>query len=196
MNPKITPSQTKALAIGLVFMFIFFALIYALLIEPAMSLYRTNDETIAELRTRLSRYQHVATGLEVLEKELEQLSRDQSVNNYYLKSKSATLASAELQAHVKNVIDDADGRLVSTQPLAENDRDSSRRVKIQVRMAGDIETVRRVFYKLEFGTPGLLVDEVSMVHTVSSRRRPAATEAAGALDVRFNLTGFMRGVAS
>lgn len=195
MKLDITASQTRALAVGLVFMVIFFALIYALILQPAISHYRNNDETITELRARLSRYQHVADGLEVLKKELEKLSRDQSVNNYYLKSRSATLASAELQAHVKSVIDGEDGRLVSTQPLAENDRDSSRRVKIQVRMAGDIETVQRVLYKLEFGTPGLKIDEVSMVQAVRSRRRQAATEDAGSLDVRFNLTGFMRGVA-
>jgi hypothetical protein len=196
MKSQLTPSQSKALAVGLFFMVVVVALIYALLLEPAMSLYQTNNKTIDELSSRLNRYQYVAAGVEVLKKELGELSQNEAAKDYYLTSKTAALASAELQAHVKNVIDDVDGRLVSTQPLAENDRSLSRLVKIQVRMAGDIETVQKALYRLEFGNPGLLIDEVSIARMVRSRRRPTSTQPVGSLDVRFNLTGFMQGAAS
>lgn len=196
MNPQLTPSQNKALAVGLFFILIVVALIYVLLLQPAISHYRINNETIDELRSRLSRYQQVAAGLEALQKELGELNRNQAANDYYLTSKTAALASAELQTHVKNVIDDADGSLVSTQPLVENDRALSRRVRIQVRMAGDIGTVQKVLYQLEFGNPGLLIGEVSLAQIVRSRRRPTTTQPPGSLDVRFNLTGFMRGDTS
>jgi hypothetical protein len=197
MNLQITPSQTKALLIGMVFIVILVALVYSLFLEPAISLYRNNDETIVGLSDRLGRYQQVAAGMEVLKKELNELNRNKSASDYYLKSHVLTLASAELQTYVKSVIDEVNGRLVSTQPFTENDRAASRLVKIQVRMTGDIETVQKVFYRLEFGKPGLLLNEVSIVKSRAGRqRRPLAAQQMDALDVRFNVTGFMRGAAS
>lgn len=186
------PAESRALALGLLVLVL--AGLYLLLVQPLVAAYRDNDERIGELALRQAHSQRLALEQPALEAEHARLLRSRPAGGYYLTSQSEALATAELQAYVKRLIESAGGGLVSIQPIAQSSADARRRVKAQVRMQGNIAAVRAVLHGLESGSPWLLVDEVDLMQgrAMGGRRVPGA-ETAGPLEVSFNLTGFMRG---
>ncbi len=198
MKLRFTASESRTIAIGLVFVFLL--ALYGVLVNPMVSLYQANHETIDDLQHRLSVYQRVASRRAALEEELKQLSLSQPANIYYLKNKTQALAAAELQAYVKQIIEQAQGRLISTQPLAASDAEGFREVKIRVRMRGNIDVVQKVLYELESGTPLLILNDVSFVQARRARRRARSRagviQVENPLEVYFDLSGLMRATAS
>ncbi|MFZ5465925.1 MAG: type II secretion system protein GspM [Pseudomonadota bacterium] len=190
MMRPLRPVESRALALGLLLAIL--AGVYAFAIDPVLALYRDNRDRIDELSLRLGQHQRLAAERPALEDEHARLSRSRPAGGYYLTSESEALAVAELQAYVKQVIESSGGGLVSIQPILSSAADTRGRVKAQIRMQGPIKAVRDVLYRLESGSPWLLVDEVELMQGRSDRRKVGAGQP-GTLDVRFNLTGFMRG---
>ncbi|TQV64826.1 MAG: hypothetical protein FNT29_03625 [Halothiobacillaceae bacterium] len=187
MRP-LRPVESRVLALGL--LLVALLAVYALLIGPPLGLYQENRERIEELALRLEHHQRLAAERPALEAEYARLSRSRPAGGYYLTSESEALAAAEMQAYVKQIIEAAGGGLVSTQPILASPADKRRRVKAQIRMQGNIRALHAVLYRLESGSPWLLMEEVEITGARVDRRRGGTPDT---LDVRLNLTGFMRG---
>lgn len=191
MMPRLRPMESRALAVGLLLAVL--ALAYAVLIQPVVETWRGQAERIETLGLRLAHDQRLAAERSVLEQEHALLSRQRPAGGYYLTSASEALAAAELQAYVKQLIEGAGGGLISVQPILPSPADTRRRVKAQVRIQGGISAVRAVLHGLQAGSPSLLVDEVEIMQGRPDRRTVSPDEAVGLLDMRFSLTGFMKG---
>lgn len=192
MKLRMTQAQSRMLAVGL--LLVVLLSIYAGLIRPAESLYHANDALIEELQQREFNYLRLTRRRDELEQKKTQLVGLQSAS-YYLKSDTETLAAADLQAFVKKLIERANGRLVSIQPLPTPRNGMIQEIKIQVRLQGGTETLRRVLYELETGTPLLLIRNLSIGQETAVRRRTVRSpdqETADTLNVSFDLVGFMR----
>lgn len=189
MKMQVSASQSKALALALAI--IFLGAVYGLLVAPMHSLYRANQERIEALMQRLGHYQRLAGERPALEAELKAWNHSQPGNALYLKSNTAALATAELQAHAKRIIEQAGGSFVSSQPLETEDGLPSRWVRVRVRMAGDMEAVQKVLYELGSGKPALLLDDL-MLQAYRLRRTPTGRQELQ-IDGGFNLAGLMGG---
>ena len=66
------------------------------------------------------------------------------------------------------------------------------RVTIKVRMRCELDDLSKVFYNLEGETPYVFVDNVSIYRQISRRRRGRETVQQRILDVRFDLSGYIR----
>jgi general secretion pathway protein M len=189
---RMTPVQSKTLA--LVLLFAVLLAIYAGIVSPAISLYRANDATIGQLQQRVFHYLQLTQRAKQLEDKKKHLLSLQSAN-YYLSSNTESLAAAEIQALIKKLTERANGRLVSTQPLPTPRNGLFQEIKIQVRLQGSSETLQTVLYELETGTPSLLIRNLSIGQEFRTRTRrsvDAVQQAADALNISFDLIGFMR----
>jgi general secretion pathway protein M len=67
------------------------------------------------------------------------------------------------------------------------------KVTVNVRMRCGIEDLKKVLYALETGVPMIIADEVTVIKP-RSRRRPTdqQQEAGTLLDIRFNMSGYLR----
>ena len=193
MTARLTPGQSRAAALLLLLLCLGAA--YVLLVAPTLAVYRTQAEEIDDLSHRLGHYQRLAGNRAALEQSLQQLKRSGPASGFYLQDRTTALAAAELQARVKGLIEHAGGGLVSTQPLVGTGVEAGREVQIRVRMRGGMDALREVLHALEYGTPLLLLDNVSIVKARRVRRR-AASDSQGPLQVNFDLTGFVQGGAS
>ena len=101
------------------------------------------------------------------------------------------MAAAALQERVKSVVTRSGGKLSSTQVLPADSEQGFKRIVVNVRMAVSIDALQRVLYELENDLPYLLTDNV-IVLSRGARKRRQPTTPVNALDVRFNLVGFMR----
>ncbi len=191
MMMPLTPIQSRVLAVGLLALVL--ALVGVLLVAPVIAQQHRYDERIAELGERLQRYLNVAQTQSATQNALNQIKRQGASTRYYLRSDDETLASAELQEHIKRVIDRSGGQLVSTQVLASQRTEHANVATVRVDMRGDIEALHKVLHGLETGRPMLLLDNVSIRrggHTFVTRARQAQPEVQ--LQISFEASGYMR----
>lgn len=196
---RLSRSQRRAVAVSLLLTVL--ALVGALGVWPAWTMYRDDRESISELRHALERFGRVARSGVQLRRQLEQLREDRTADQMLLAEATSTLAAATLQKRLKRIVQESGGRLTSTQALVAESREGFDRVGVNARMSVNISALQRVLYDLEARMPILLVDELVVLSRPvrrprRSRRRGGVPElppapAKALLDVRFRLTGFM-----
>ncbi len=166
--------------------------VYLLLMVPVQRYYEVNQRQLEQLSAQLDGYQRIANSRDQIEKLFKTIRPEESAQGYYLKGATQALASAELQAYVRTVIEASEGSLISTQPVVNGERDPERMVRVSVRMRGNIDTLSHVLFRIATGVPVLLTDEVLIRPDKSSLSRVDEVQTDDTLDVQFTLTGFVR----
>lgn len=178
------------LVIGLMALFAAFAL-------PAWSLNNHYDELIASMQNQLEIYRRVTTHSDQYQAEYQRLVRLQAQDRRYLRSDTESLATAELQQAVKQVIAGKNGEIISTQVTPSKDEEGFKRVAIRIRMKSTLEDMVKIFHAIESQKPYLFIDDVNVRSRQVSRRRMPANqdlqEALSQLEIDFQLAGYMRG---
>jgi general secretion pathway protein M len=187
MMVSLTPLQSRLLALTLLFLLL--AAVYLVLVNPLLSLRRHYEEVIEQSEDRLARYQRLIADKDDLKRRLDTLQSASSAQDFYLSNTAPTLAAAELQEHVKQVIDANRGTLLSTQIMPERPEGQLVRVTVKVAMRGAIETLQKVFHRLEGGRPFLFLDDV-FVRAYSLRRGNQMT--VSEMEIRFDVSGYIR----
>lgn len=191
MNWRLTPTHQRIAAVGL--LVVLLGLFYLVLVAPVVALYREYHDDIAAEEERVVRYERVAGKAKQIERQLAQIDRQISGQERgYLKGNTRSLAAAEMQDHVKRVVESNGGRLNSIQilPGKENEEEKSAPVSLKVQMTGSTETVQKVFYHLESGLPRLFLDQVYLRGRAGYQFRPGRPQA-DELDIRFTLQGYL-----
>ncbi len=169
---------------------------YLTLAQPVISAHQRYNERIGELLDRRAGYKKIASNRASLQKEFDRIKKQAAATQAgYLKSKTRTLAAAELQDRVKRVVESEGGHLISTQILQAEDESKNKntppRITIRIQMTGSVETVQKVFYTLESGQPRLFIDNaylrVKSPYLVGSNK-PQTDQ----LDIRFTLYSFLQ----
>jgi general secretion pathway protein M len=115
----------------------------------------------------------------------------------FLKADNPALAAAALQDRLKRLIARTGGTLKSVQVLAPEADGGYRRVSMDVMVTAEIGPLKDMLYDLETGVPYLFVDELDIrrlaVRVFTARGKADAAPAEEQVQVRFKLSGFMRG---
>ena len=198
MYDTLTPRRSKALALAILTLsalLILFTVFY-----PAWSLNRHYEERISEQQHQILLYQRLASQAERYQSEYSRLKRLRLSDRRYLQSETDSLAKAELQRRVKQVVSSGNGEILSTQVVHKGQQDGFSRVAIRVRMKITLQDSVTIFHKLENEKPYLFVDEVTIRSRPLARRRlPATAEILRALellDIDFRLVGYMKSLGS
>lgn len=191
---QLPPGQQRAAALGILALLLW--IVYLALAEPVWSAFADYDENIDQLQTRLRAYKKNAAELVPLQKQYEQLRRTLPNSQAgYLKGNRASLAAAEMQDLVKRIVAENGGHLTSSQTIPEQKSDKKSgepdRVTIKVQLSGSIQTVQKVFWTLESGSPTVFLDNVYIRSRTGYLARPGQ-KAVDQLDIRFDLYGFMK----
>jgi general secretion pathway protein M len=84
-------------------------------------------------------------------------------------------------------------QIVSRQPVRPRVQERFQKITVNVRMRCDAEDFLQILYQMETGTPLMLVDDLNIIRPRTRRRtRNAKTEVQGALDIRFNVSGYIK----
>lgn len=181
---------SRGVAVGLLLTII--VAIYLLLIVPLQTHYADNRQELDHIARQLAGYERIANSRNEIETIFEATHPQDDVLGYYLKGSTRALASAELQAYARSIIEASRGSLVSTQPIAKGERESERMVRVNVRMSGSTDTLLHVLYRISNGVPVLLTDEVLIRRNKSTLTRTDSGDNNDSLDVQFTLTGFVK----
>jgi general secretion pathway protein M len=152
---------------------------------------------ISQLSDQLGRFERVAAQREMYEAQLEQLRNRRSDANLFLEggdfNEAAAGMSERLGQMIRTQADDS-CQIVSRQPVRPRVEERFEKVTVNVRMRCRIEDLQKVLYTLESGVPLVIADEVTVIKPRTRRRssRNQPQTETSALDIRFNMSGYLR----
>jgi general secretion pathway protein M len=192
MFSNISKNSQRALALALLALLLL--VIVIALILPLRNAFSESDERIAELQFRLQKYSALASRQEQLRTELEALIQQDASGEDLLNGASTAIAGANLQALLKQVVQQADGRLESTQVLPEVIQGAMERIAIRAQFSGNTQTLQQVLHGIEFRKPLLFVEKME-IRTKRVRRSRLERQNPGSgqlLSVTVEVSGFRR----
>jgi general secretion pathway protein M len=189
---RLTRLQSR---IGALTVFISAASLLAwLIIYPLISEYRALGTSIEEKQFQAVQYQRLAANHDQLKSQLAQLRQRSRAKVFYVTGETPALASANMQQHLKRIIDGVGGELISTQLLPGDDSDKLSVAGLQVHLRADISTLVQILYRLENGQPMFFLNDVS-INARPLRSAAGSKLSADTLDVHFSLTGYLEEAA-
>lgn len=154
------------------------------------------NEEIGELTSQLARFQRVASQKEMVESQLKSLQGRRSESNLFLEEGDFNEAAAGMSERLNQMVStqaDESCQIVSRQPVRAREVEKFEKVTVNVRMRCSIEDLMGLLYSLETGVPMIIADEVTVIKPRARRRVDAkASGDSAALDVRFNMSGYLR----
>lgn len=152
---------------------------------------------ISDLSEQLGRFERVASQKDLYESMLQSLENRKSDENLFLEGGDFNEAAAEMSERLGQMIDiQAEGtcQIVSRQPVRPRVQERFEKVTVNVRMRCGIEDFEKILYSLETSVPMVIADEVTVIKPRARRRAgsTAATNENPALDIRFNMSGYLR----
>ena len=149
-----------------------------------------------DVREQQLRFRQTTAEKQAIQKRLTEVKAYEQGNQAFLAETDANAASAALIQRLKQAMsdhakDEKRCQTVSTQSYNGGEEELYKRVTVQARLRCNLEPLAAVLYDLENGKPYLFIDQV-MIYRQQSYTPPGAKVAAVPLDVRFNVSGYLR----
>jgi len=188
--------QRNSKATALMLLVIAILLVYLLFFHWFVLRHLEYAEEVGELRSQLNRFQTVAAQSESLQQQLSSIGSSQNDEGLFLKHPSFDEAAAAVSGSIGNMVRtqaDDSCQIVSRQPVRPRVQERFQRVTVNVRMRCDAEDFLQILYGMETSMPLMLVDNLNVIRPRTARRqRGQQTKAQGALDIRFNVSGYLK----
>jgi len=149
---------------------------------------------IEQQQERLQRTNAMLAQRPQLEKSINNIKQNDTINAYYLNQASPTLAATDLQQRVKAAVERNGGELTSVQILPVTTEGAFSKVAIRAQMTGDTEVLQKTFHALESNPPALFIDNIQIRARPIRQRRRSRTEQPTTqirLTTQFELAGYM-----
>jgi general secretion pathway protein M len=164
--------------------------------EPLWRTWRNNAQTVSDRRDAVARLRGLAASRAVYESALREADEDFDVSEALMESPSETLAAADLQQQVKDLVEASGGTLVSVQPTDPRPAGPFVRIGLSVRLITSTGALQQVLYKLESSLPVVVIDEMLLLARTATRGARQGQAPGDELDVRLQLAGFVSGAAA
>ena len=193
---QVIPDQKNAKSTAIMLLVIASLLVYLLVFHWFILRHGEYAEEIGDLRDQLNRFQTVASQREGLQADLGEIRSSQKDLDLFLEDPEFDQAAAAMSSSIGNMVRSQAGQscqIVSRQPVRPKVQERFQKVTVNVRMRCDAQDFLKILYAMETGTPLMLVDDLNIIRPRTRRRARGAEPAAqGALDVRFNVSGYLK----
>lgn len=156
---KLSPVQSRALAIGLLLGAVTLAL--GILLLPVILLHKHYSDAIASLDDRLDRYRRVAAQAPAYREALDAM-RLKNGRAFFLKNRAPNLAGAELQELVRGAIEGNGGRITTSQNPAPKDDGRFKQIIVNTQFFATTPNLQKILHALETQQPYLIVENISL----------------------------------
>jgi general secretion pathway protein M len=193
---QVIPDQRNSKTTAVMLLVIALLLVYLLVFHWFILRHGEYAEEIGDLRTQLARFQNVASQREELQKRLSQIRGSQKDLDLFLEGPEFDEAAAAMSGRIGEMVRtqaDESCQIVSRQPVRPRVQERFQKVTVNVRMRCDAEDFLQILYGMETGTPLMLVDDLNIIRPRTRRRsRNTKSVEQGALDIRFNVSGYLK----
>lgn len=184
---RLTPTQSRALALGLLVVAV--VLVLGLLLAPVLMLHRHYDDAIESWTSRLETYRRVAAQAPELRLALDAM-RAKDGRRFFLKNTAPNLAGAELQELVKSAIESSGGRITTSQSPAPREDGAFRQVVASVQFFATVPNLQRILHAIETREPYLVVENITIRPTNAFRGFKPAVGQEPEVNVQLDVTAW------
>ncbi len=192
---QVIPDQRNSKTTALMLLLIAVLLVYLLLFHWFVLRHQEYAQEIGDLRTQLNRFQTVASQRESLQTRLSQIRGSQKDADLFFEypefDEAAAAMSGSIGDMVKSLADES-CQIVSRQPVRPRVQERFQKVTVNVRMRCDAEDFLQILYRMETGMPLMLLDNLNIIRPRTRRRSAAKVVEQGKLDIRFNVSGYLK----
>jgi general secretion pathway protein M len=193
---QVIPDQRNSKTTALLLLAIAALLVYLLFFHWFVQRHREYADEIGDLRTQLSRFQTVASQREALQARLSKIRNSQQDAGLFLDYPSFDEAAAAMSGSIGDMVRmqaDDTCQIVSRQPVRARVQERFEKITVNVRMRCNAEDFLKILYGMETNMPLMLVNDLNVIRPrTRSRSRTSKTQTQGALDIRFNVSGYLR----
>jgi general secretion pathway protein M len=193
---QIIPDQRNARTTAILLLVIAAILIYLVFFHWFVLRHKEYASEISDLRDQLARFQSVAAQREALQERLGSIRNSQEDAGLFFDYPTFDEAAAALSGSIGDMVRmqaDDSCQIVSRQPVRARVQERFEKITVNVRMRCDAEDFVKVLYGMETNIPVMLVDDLNIIRPrTRSRSRNSQAAEQGALDIRFNVSGYLR----
>ena len=193
---QVIPDQRNSKTTALLLLAIALLLVYLLVFHWFLLRHREYAADIGDLREQLGRFQTVASQRETLQARLNEIRSTQTDTGLFFDYSSFDEAAAAMSGDIGDMVRttaDDSCQIVSRQPVRPRAQERFEKVTVNVRMRCDAEDFLQVLYGMETSMPLMLVDDLNIIRPRTQRRtRGNVVDKQGELDVRFNVSGYLK----
>jgi general secretion pathway protein M len=155
---------------------------------------------MAELRDQQARFAQIAQERPQIDKSIAEIRAGEQNSQAFLTDADPNAAFSDLTQRLKQIIgqrvkDENRCSIVSNSNFKGGEEELYRRVTIQVRMRCTLESFADILYDLENSNPYLFVDQLMIYRQQAGYVPPGGKAPPTSLDIRFNLSGYLRNKA-
>ena len=193
----LVPEQGSGKLTAVLLFVIALILLYLLLFHWFFLRHAEYGEEIAGLSSQLGRFERVAAQRGRYETLLQELQARRADESLFLEgddfNEAAAGMSEQLNQMIRTQAEDT-CQIVSRQPVRPRVEERFQRVTVNARMRCDIEDLAKILYSLETGIPMILAEELTVIKPRArrSRRGSEQVQQQVLLDIRFNMSGYLR----
>jgi len=188
---KLNNKQQRWVAVGLFFSVV--ALVAAAIFIPWYNAINKTMEDIDSLVFRIKRYERVISSRDQVLSAIEHGRTEINELRYLYMQETPSLAAAELQKRLKDIINSAGGELNSTQVLPQKEENGLLSIAVKVKVVGDMEMLRSLLYEIDIEKPLMSINQISIVP--SSKRvgkKRLSAEKSGMVTITLDVVGYMK----
>jgi len=193
---QLIPDQKSSKTTAIMLFVIAVILVYLLCFHWFVQRHREYNSELSGLTEQLGRFQSVAGKREALQTKLAELKNSQEDATLFLEQPGFDEAAADIASRLRTMVQDqgnSDCQIVSNQSVRPRVQERFEKVTVNVRMRCGAESFMQILYEMETATPLMLVDDLNIIQPRTRRRRAGVdVELAGALDIRFNVSGYLK----
>lgn len=193
---QVIPDQRNSKSTAFLLLAVALILVYLLFFHWFVQRHAQYAEELGDLRSQLVRFQTVASQRETLQAQLSLIGSSQNDAGLFLVYPSFDEAAAAMSGDIGDLVRtqaEDSCQIVSRQPVRPRVEERFQKVTVNVRMRCDAEDFLKVLFGMETGMPLMLVDDLNIIRPRTRRTsRAQQTDTQGALDIRFNVSGYLK----
>ena len=189
MLQSLSKNRRRFLAIGILLIVVL--AFFILILQPYYHFLQKSADTLDSVKFEHFNDKELLRKRKFYVEQLGLLGDDFSSDETYLKSTRKSLAAAEIQDIFKQIAEESNAELISTQSAGE-DTDADNSVGIRARLKADIFALQMLIYQIEAGAPNLVIKEISVNRGGRAIFRYNNEESSSqTLDVRLKVYGYL-----
>ena len=163
------PEQSRRAALGILAAIVI--VVIAAIALPVWLLHRHYDGALADLSSRLERYNRIAATRPEIAKQLEAM-RGKETRKFFLRSGAPALSAAEAQEMLRALVEGSGGRLITMQAPVSKEEGRYRQITVNMQLTANTPAVRKILNAIETSVPYLFIDTLKVTSQVPGNFRP------------------------
>ena len=162
MKPELTTVQSRFAAVLLLLVVI--AVLAAAIALPTLWLHKRYDNAIEEASDRLGRYLRVAALRPAIDEAIQAAAKTDA-QRFFLHGATASLAGAELQRLVAQLVEKHKGRVATTQVLPQKEEGKAGaavKISVSIQFNASAAPLQLILHALETNEPYLFIDHLTV----------------------------------